>query len=90
VNIEWLENGYTDHGCKILPYGNTKVGKIDYNAHTTNHDFGGAYKRGGLFEWLVNATLAGIFGLILGAIIAYVVTRIAKARKGAAPQGETA
>ena len=55
MNIEWLENGYTDHGCKILPYGNTKVGKIDYNAYTTNHDFGGAYKHGGLFDWLDKA-----------------------------------
>ena len=45
---------------------------------------------GGLFDWLVNATLAGIFGLVIGAIIAFVVTRIANARNGSAAGGKAA
>jgi hypothetical protein len=51
MEIEWLEQGYTKHGCNILPFDNIKVGMVDYNAHTTNHEFGGAYRRGGLYEW---------------------------------------
>lgn len=45
---------------------------------------------GGVFDWLVNATLAGIFGLIIGGIIALVVTRVAKARKGTPATSEAA
>lgn len=43
---------------------------------------------GPLFDWLVNATLAGIFGLLIGAIIAFVVARIAKARQSAPAKGD--
>ena len=37
---------------------------------------------GPFFDWLVYAALSGVLGLALGAVIAFVVTRIAKARKG--------
>lgn len=55
MEIEWLDQGYTKHGCNILPSENIKVGMVDYNAHTTNHEFGGAYRRGGLYECLDKA-----------------------------------
>jgi hypothetical protein len=55
MKIEWLEQGYTRHGCKILPSDARKVGMVNYNAHTTNYDFGGAFRRGGLYEWMDKA-----------------------------------
>ena len=55
MEIEWLEQGYTRHGCNILASEGTKIGMVDYNAHTTNHEFGGAYKKGGMLQWLDKA-----------------------------------
>ena len=39
---------------------------------------------GPILEWLTYAALSGVLGLLLGAVIAFVVTRIAAARKPAA------
>lgn len=82
----WVGGQIFVHGLETF-----RISEPGHSFHAAAHWVGAITgPLGGLFEWLVNATLAGIFGLILGAIIAFVVTRIAKARKGAAPQGEAA
>jgi hypothetical protein len=50
MEIEYTD-AYLEHGCDIR--GN--LGVIRYSKQTTNHEFLGAYKRGGLFEWLEKA-----------------------------------
>ncbi len=55
MQIQILANGYTKHGCNILPDATTDVAMIEYGQQVSNHEFGGAYKKNGLFDWLETA-----------------------------------
>lgn len=55
MKIEWLKDGYTDHGCKILPTTDKRVGMVNYYPEVKNHEFNGAYKQDGLFDCLKKA-----------------------------------
>lgn len=55
MEVQILEDGYTRHGCNIRSLNGETIAMIEYSGHVTNHEFLGAYKSGGLFDYLDKA-----------------------------------
>lgn len=66
----WVGGGIIVHGLHGTPLGGVSDW-VDNTAHAIGHG-------NGLLEWAVHAVLYGIFGLILGALIAVIVGRFKK------------
>ncbi|MEH3037803.1 MAG: DUF808 domain-containing protein [Sphingomonas adhaesiva] len=66
----WVGGGLLLHSAEEIGFGGP--------AHWVHHVAEGA--GGGAIGWIVNAALSGVLGLIVGAIIAWVVHQVAKMR----------
>ncbi len=75
----WVGGQIFVHGMEVL-----HISEPAHSFHGWAHAAAGiAGPLGGAVEWLVNAALAGLFGLVLGVIIAFVIHAVARVRRPA-------
>ena len=72
----WVGGGIITHGAEVLGFA-APAHAIHHASEAVEHAVPGV---GGALGWLVAAALNGVVGLVLGAIIAFVVHRVAQAR----------
>lgn len=76
--MAWVGGGILVHGLEELGF----LTAIPHAFHDWAHAAGAAMPvAGAAVEWIVNAALAGILGLVVGAIIALVVTQASRLRR---------
>lgn len=79
----WVGGQIIIHGLEAL-----HIGEPAHSFHGWAHALAGsAGPLGPVVEWLANAALAGVFGLALGAVIAFVLHALMKLRKPASASG---
>ncbi len=76
--MAWVGGGILVHGLEELGF----LTAIPHSFHAWAHAAGDAMPTAGAaVEWIVNAVLAGILGLAVGAAIAFVITQASRLRR---------